>query len=96
MGSSVPDRETRRHRLMEVMGNPRYRLLTAAEAATAVGVSPACIRQWVARGYLSPTARYGRTGTWLFREDHVLETERLRRRRDPSNTADEKSAGPSA
>lgn len=60
-------------------GNPRFRLLTTREAAAAAGVSAACIRQWVKRGYLRPTARYQRGNGLLYREDHVLEVERDRR-----------------
>ncbi|MFJ4806952.1 helix-turn-helix domain-containing protein [Streptomyces murinus] len=58
--------------------DPRRRLLTTAEAASAAGVSPACIRQWVHRGYLRPVAWYRRSGAHLFREDHVLLAERER------------------
>ncbi|MFI5987713.1 helix-turn-helix domain-containing protein [Streptomyces sp. NPDC051555] len=58
---------------------PRLRLLTAKEAAELLGVSPACIRQWVARGHLTPTATYQKSGVRLYREDHVLEAERARR-----------------
>lgn len=59
--------------------NPRLRLLTAREAAEVCAVSEACIRQWVTRGYLKPTASYRKTGARLYREDHLLEVERTRR-----------------
>lgn len=60
-------------------GDPRSRLLTAAEAAQLLGVSASCIRQWVARGYLRPTAYFRRGRVQLFREDHILEADRGRR-----------------
>ncbi|MFI1966533.1 MerR family transcriptional regulator [Streptomyces pathocidini] len=70
-------------------GDPRWRLLTTAEAAEAVGVSPACIRQWKRRGYLRPIARYRTNGSLLYREDHVLEVERDRRAaRRPRRSSD--------
>ncbi|WP_274919520.1 helix-turn-helix domain-containing protein [Streptomyces sp. WZ-12] len=61
--------------------DPRHRLLTTAEAARMAGVSPACIRQWVRRGYLQPIAHYRRGNIPLYREDHVLLAERDRRTR---------------
>ncbi|MEU2433644.1 helix-turn-helix domain-containing protein [Streptomyces sp. NPDC007861] len=59
------------------LADPSRRLLTTAEAAEVAQVSPACIRQWVRRGYLRPVARYGKRN--LYREDHVLRAERDRR-----------------
>lgn len=62
--------------------SPRRRLLTTQEAAAIAQVTPACIRQWTSRGYLVPTARQGRNN--LYREDHVLQAERVRRGRRAS------------
>ncbi|MFE0063386.1 MerR family transcriptional regulator [Streptomyces sp. NPDC059003] len=56
----------------------QQRLLTTAEAAAVAGVQAACIRQWVSRGYLQPTARQGNRN--LYREDHVLQVERDHRK----------------
>ncbi|MFJ8390949.1 helix-turn-helix domain-containing protein [Streptomyces sp. NPDC094438] len=73
-----------RQRLKKLVpGDPRLRLLTTNEAAALIGVTPACIRQWVFRGYLHPAAYFRRGRAQLFREDHVLETERARRNRIP-------------
>ncbi|MFF4406027.1 helix-turn-helix domain-containing protein [Streptomyces sp. NPDC001404] len=57
--------------------SPRHRLLTTREAAAVAQVSPSCIRQWTSRGHLVPAARQGRAN--LYREDQVLEAERIRR-----------------
>ncbi|MCC3768834.1 helix-turn-helix domain-containing protein [Streptomyces sp. UNOC14_S4] len=57
----------------------QFRLLTSAEAAELAGVTPSCIRQWVKRGHLRPTARNFKSRAWLYREDHVLVAERARR-----------------
>ncbi|WP_107288564.1 helix-turn-helix domain-containing protein [Streptomyces sp. NBRC 110611] len=59
--------------------DPRHRLLTTAEAAVVACVTPATVRKWVHRGYLRPIARYGNRN--LYREDHVLRTERACRTR---------------
>ncbi|WP_376738573.1 MerR family transcriptional regulator [Streptomyces noursei] len=60
--------------------NPRHRLLTTKEAAAVAHVTPACIRQWVKRGYLTPTASYRRgKKVHLFLESHILKVERDRR-----------------
>jgi hypothetical protein len=62
-------------------GDPRRRLITAAEAALLCGVKPATIRDWVRRNELSPAAMYDRTGAHLFLERDVLLTERRIRKR---------------
>ncbi|MGY9067004.1 helix-turn-helix domain-containing protein [Streptomyces sp. CAS3] len=59
--------------------SPGKRLLTAKESAQLLGVTPSCIRQWVARGHLIPAAYFSRTNVQLFREDQVLEAARTRR-----------------
>ncbi|MEU2516991.1 MerR family transcriptional regulator [Streptomyces syringium] len=59
----------------------RCRLITGKEAGELLSVSPECIRQWVRRGYLSPVARDERNRALLYREDHVLEAERVCRSR---------------
>lgn len=59
--------------------DPRLRLLTARQAAALIGVEPATIRRWVARGYLTPWPMPGRAH--LFREIDVLVAERDTRRR---------------
>ncbi|MBF6046098.1 helix-turn-helix domain-containing protein [Streptomyces sp. NRRL B-1677] len=75
----------------------QLRLLTAVEAAEMVNVKPSCIRQWVRRGYLQPTARNLKSGAWLYREDHILVTEKERRmKREPRRQlADQSVACPS-
>ncbi|MFE6692261.1 helix-turn-helix domain-containing protein [Streptomyces sp. NPDC057743] len=66
-------------RIDDTLAAPHQRLLTTTEAAQAIGVSPATIRQWTHRGYLRPTAHQGHLN--LYREDHVLQAERNRRER---------------
>ncbi|MEU6708118.1 helix-turn-helix domain-containing protein [Streptomyces wuyuanensis] len=72
-------RQVRRICADQPLGDPRLRLLTTAEAADAVGVSPACIRQWRRRGHLRPVAEYRLSGALLYREVDVLRAERDRR-----------------
>ncbi|WP_376738570.1 MerR family transcriptional regulator [Streptomyces noursei] len=77
--------------------DPTRRLLTAREAAEVAHVTPACIRQWVRRGYLTPTASYRRgKKVHLFLESHILKVERDRRvrQRQVSTTADSSSTEP--
>ncbi|WP_256843034.1 hypothetical protein [Ornithinimicrobium cryptoxanthini] len=50
---------------------PPRQVVFTREAAYLVGVRPATIRQWVARGYLKPIARLGNTHT--FRVEDVRE-----------------------
>ena len=62
-------------------GDPRRRLITAAEAAILCGVERATVRDWVRRNELSAYATNERTGEHLYLEHEVLLAERRIRQR---------------
>ncbi|KRV49704.1 hypothetical protein AQ490_18510 [Wenjunlia vitaminophila] len=64
---------------MRTVPSPRAPLLTAALAASEVGVTPATIRKWVQLRHLKPAGRRGRA--FLYRIEDVFAAERAARGR---------------